>query len=635
MKTKNKEDIFKTTLNIIRIMLTIIAILIAINEIFRIGFFCEYILLGKAYYFIMMALLIPMIFLYFPLKKGKYIWLDTGIFIIGFIFLMYLAYNGLDILVKGYGFYAPIQFVVISLFIWFLILEGVRRSNGNILASILLFFSLYPIIAPYMPSFLYGTGRSIDKISLYHILGNDSVTGSLFGIYTSIIFGYILFGQVITFTGGPDFLMNISKSLLSNTRGGPAKMAVISSALFGSINGHPLINVITTGNVTIPAMKKSGYPAYYAAAIEAVASTGGTLTPPVMGATAFLLASINNISYPKVALAAAIPAILFYLTLFIQIDGYAAKHLNLGNLNEAVRPIKDVLKEGWYFLPTVIVLLYSLFFKYWVSQAPYLASACCLILSQTNKHRRLNKKILIKFLDETGKSLAILAVIMAGIGFVMGSFSLTGIAQTFSRGLFLLAGGNIYLMLIFAAVTSLIMGMGMPVVACYVFLAIIVGPSLVNQGLDRLAVHLFILYNAMIAYITPPVAMASQVASSIAKSSPMKTGFTAVRLGIALFFIPFFFVLNPVLILQGSPLRIFISFITASFGLFLLGSALEGYCIFIGIIQYNYFFRVILGLIGILLVLPDWKVNLATILIFVPVIFMYRKINFSKVNKVH
>jgi len=590
------------------IIFSIISVIVAVNQIFDLKFFSDVVLFEPSFHFLITGFLVPIIFLVKPLKSGKVFFrLDVIFFLTYWLGSLYLAWYGYDILTRGYGYSAPPDMMILSVIIWALLMEALRRSAGLLLTVIVLFFALYPTIASHMPGLMEGVQRSFDKTAVFHILSEESAMGALVRVFANVLFGYIIFGVAVIATGGSDFLLNLADSFVGKTRGGPAKIAVIGSALFGSVSGSPMANVITTGSITIPAMKSSGYSPAYAGAIEACASTAGTFTPPIMGATAFVLASFINMPYYQVALGAAIPAFLFYLALFIQVDGYAARNNLRGQVRENVPTVKEVLKDGWFYPPTLIVLLYFLFVLRWTGESAYIATAVMLILAQFRRKSRFTFQSFLQFLENAVKSSAILLAIMIGAGFLMGSFSLTGIASTFSRELFMLAGGSVPLMLLFTAVASLIMGMGMTMIACYIFLAIVVAPALVTAGLNEFAVHMFVLYCGMLSYVTPPVALCAFTAAGIAKAPPMKIAFTACRLGGAIFILPFFFVIDPALLMQAGAWQVATTSLTAALGMCLIGSALEGYMMGIGDLRpwpFSFLFRGALLLSGILISLP-------------------------------
>ena len=592
----------------------IIAVSLAVNQICDLQFFLGRVLIEPTYLFVVIGLLISLVFLTKPSGSGKiHFVLDLACFLVYTIFSFYLAWHGLDILTKGYGYMAPWHYVVISIVLWVLLLEAVRRSAGLVFMAVVFFFSIYPLFASHMPGLLEGVQRSFGQTALFHFLSTESAMGTLAEIFSSIVFGYIIFGVAVVATGGDDFLLNLAHGVVGKTRGGPAKIAVFASALFGSLSGSAIANVLTTGSVTIPAMKSCGYRPEYAGAIETCASTAGTLTPPIMGATAFVMASFIDVPYSQVALAAAIPAALFYIALFVQVDGYAARMGLRGMVREDAPSVRQVLIDGWFYAPAIAVLIFFLFVLRWTGEAAFASAAVMIALAQVRKKTRFNWKSTLRFLEDGAISSAMLLAIMTGSGMLMGSFSLTGIASTFSRELFLLAGGNIYLMLFFTAVASLILGMGMTLIACYIFLALVVAPAMISAGLNELAVHMFVLYCGMLSFITPPVALCAFAASTIAQASPMKIAVTACRLGGAIFILPFFFVLNPVLVMQGTPLAIVYAFLTAALGMFLLGSALEGYMIGVGNLHSIYLgslYRAAFAISGVSFALPGWKSDL-------------------------
>lgn len=589
----------------------VLAVAFAVNQIFDFQFFAGIILFGPSYNFLIVGFLISLVFIFKPLAPGtKFVYLDILLFLVFLSFCLYFAWNGYDIQAKGYSYSAPDHMVVMAVVLWILLIEAVRRSAGLALMLVVLFFSVYPLFAGYMPGLLEGVQRSLGKTALFHILSDESAMGSLTRIFGNIVFGFIIFGVAVVETGGSDFLLHLSQRIVGKTRGGSAKMAIIASGLFGSVSGSPIANVLTTGSITIPAMKKSGYPSAFAGAVETCASTAGTFTPPIMGATAFVLASFIDVPYSHVAVSAAVPAFLFYLVLFIQVDGHAARHGLGGPERTDAPPLKEVLKDGWFYLPTLLVLIYFLFVLRWTGESPYVATVVMLGLAQIRKKTRFNFKRLIDFTISVSTGAAVLLAIMTGAGMLMGSFSLTGIAATFSRELFMLAGGNIILMLIFTALASLIMGMGMTAIACYIFLALVVAPALVSAGLNELAVHLFVLYCGMLSYITPPVALCAFTAANVAGAPPMKIAMIASRLGGAIYILPFFFVIDPGLLLHGPPGHIIQSVSTAVLAMIFIGSAMEGYLLGVGSlhnIRLGFLLRIIMALSGIVLALPGWK----------------------------
>jgi TRAP transporter 4TM/12TM fusion protein len=386
----------------------------------------------------------------------------------------------------------------------------------------------------------------------------------------------------LTNTGAAKFFLDFALSILGTVRGGTAKVAVVSSAMVGSVSGSVITNVITTGSFTIPAMKGAGYPNHYAAAIETCASTGGVLMPPIMGAAAFVMASILNITYAEVVLAAIIPSILYYLGLFIQVDSYAAKTGLKGLPRKDLPLLGETLKGGWFYIFAFALLVYILFALRREAQAPFYATLAVLLLTMIKKETRLNARGLVHFVERVGQTIGEIAAILAAIGLLIDSLLLTGVAQTLSSDIIDLAGGNIFLLVGMGAVASFILGMGLTITACYLLLAVLLAPALVQSGLNPLAVHLFLMYCGMLSFITPPVAIAAYAAASLAGADSMKTGFQAIRLGVILFLIPFFFVFQPAFVLHGTGFEILKVLVTGFIGVILIASGLEGYLLGMG-----------------------------------------------------
>jgi TRAP transporter 4TM/12TM fusion protein len=484
-----------------------------------------------------------------------------------------------------------------------LVLEGVRRCGGWPLLAVALLFGTYPLYAGSMPGFLWGNEYGLAETIRAHVMGVESIIGIPMQVVAQLVIGFVVFGAALTVTGGGEFFMRFSTALMGRSRGGPAKVSVLSSGILGSLSGSVISNILTTGPITIPTMKKTGYPAHYAAAIEACASTGGTLMPPIMGAVAFIMASFLGVPYSEIIIAAFLPALLFYLALIFQVDIYAAKRGLKGMPEADIPSLKETLKDGWPYLFSLVMLIYMLLFMRLEAYAPYYATVVLLGISMFKRRHRLNLKRALAFIMDLTTSVSNLVAILAGIGLVVGGLSYTGVAGAFSRELLLYADGSIPLMLAAGAVTSFVLGMGMTVSACYIFLSILLAPALVNAGLNPLASHLFILYWGMMSYITPPVALAAITAAGVAGANASKTGLYAMRLGGILFILPFLFVLNPSLILQGALGNILVSVVTAVTAIWLMASAMEGYLYRVGVLVWP--LRVLVMTSGVVLIYPD------------------------------
>lgn len=556
-----------------------IGLAIIVNQIFNLKLF-GFSPISTSYYYLIVALFLPIALLAYPARQSDIEtvrWYDWIIGSLAFGVGLFFAFHSNDILNRGWEFKAPINVTAFAGVLVLIALEAVRRCAGTPLFLICSFFSMFPLFAGSMPGFLWGAQLSLSETVLGHALGVESIIGIPIRVISDLLIGFILFGVVLTVSGGGMFFMDLASALMGNSRGGPAKVAILSSGFFGSLSGSVISNVISTGSMTIPTMKRCGYPAAYAGAVESCASTGGALMPPVMGSVAFVMASFMNVPYADIMVAAAVPALLFYLILLVQTDCYAARHGLAGLPKDQLPKFWVVLRSGWVFvlsLGTLVVLLLNTSAE---AKAPFYVTAIILAVTMYRSRGSDLWKPIFRLITETGTTIALLVGILSGVGMIVGALALTGVGNAFSRELLQYAGGNSFLLLIFGALTSFILGMGMTVSACYIFLAVVLAPALVQSGFSEMSSHLFILYWAMLSYITPPVAMAAVAASSISQASAMKTGITAMRLGSILFVLPFFFVLNPSLILQGEADNIIISVSTAMLSIVMLSCASERY----------------------------------------------------------
>jgi len=573
-----------------------------------------YVPLETEYFYAMLGLLIPLVFLMYPMyagAKGYTPWYDIVLALVACFIPFYFAYKGDAMLNEGWEYNAPIQAKVMAFMMWAIVLEALRRAGGSAIFWICLVISLYPIFSNYAPGVLRGQAIAPDVTAGFHIFSTESILGIPMNAFANLVIGFLVFGIALQMTGGGAFFLNIAFAMLGRHRGGPAKVAIFSSGLMGSMSGSVITNVLTTGVMTIPAMKRVGFRPAYAAGVEACASTGGVLMPPVMGATAFVMATFIEVPYSQIVLAAVFPSLLYYLGLFLQIDAYSGRYGLKGLPREELPRIGTVVREGWFYVAVLLTLLFMLLYLQREAQAPYYATAVLLIVNQILPSHRWNWKMAWDFLIGVGRLFAELAAILAGIGLIIGALSISGKIGSLTYTLVQIAGDNVLLLLVMGALTSFILGIGMTVTAAYLFLAVTIAPALTQQGLDKLAVHLFLLYWGMVSFITPPVALGAYAAASIAKSDPMKTGWEAMRLGSIIYFVPFFFVLNPALIGRGSLPEIALVLTTAIAGIVLLCAALQGYLYGVGALDGKGLFawpgRILLGLSGILLALPGNK----------------------------
>ena len=541
------------------------------------------------------------------LTQRRMPWFDIVLALVAFLVPTYFTFKSGDILDIGWEYDAPLHAKYLALVLWALIMEAMRRAGGNAIFYICLIISTYPIYSHYAPSFLYGVAIPAEITAGFHVFGTESILGIPMTAFANLVIGFLIFGVALQHTGGGAFFLNMAFALLGKRRGGPAKVAIFSSGLMGSMSGSVITNVLTTGVMTIPAMKRVGFRPAYAAGVEACASTGGVLMPPVMGATAFVMATFLAIPYGEIIVAAIFPSILFYLGLFLQIDAYAARNGLKGLPKAELPPLVNVFKEGWYFIAVFVALIVMLLYMQREVQAPYYATATLLVINQISKKNRWKLENLLNFLRGIGLLFAELMAILAGVGLIIGALTLTGKVGTITYELTQFAAGNTLLLLVMTAATSFVLGIGMTITAAYMFLAVTVAPALSQGGLDVLAVHLFLMYWGMISFITPPVAIGAFASAAVAKSNPMRTGFEAMRLGSIIYFVPFFFVLNPALIGRGAISEVVTVFLAAVGGITLIAGGLQGYFYGIGIMNLTstmFIARVGLVFGGILLALP-------------------------------
>jgi TRAP transporter 4TM/12TM fusion protein len=459
-----------------------------------------------------------------------------------------------------------------------LLAEGSRRLIGWPLVIIATCFVVYALFAYVFPGDFYGRGWSVPRLATYLYLDANGIFGQALQIGSGIVLVFILFGEALHAVGGATFLSDFSLAAMGRFRGGQAKIAIVSSSLFGNISGSAVANVVVDGAFTIPMMKKAGYPAPVASAVEAVASTGGQIMPPVMGAAAFLIAEYLGIPYAEVALAALVPAILYYVALFIQVDLLAARGGMVGLPRNELPRLWPVLKRSAGFVvPLVVLILWMFVYNRRPEEAGLLAAVSGLVVGFLTPGVKLGPREFIKILLGTGRSVLEIAAITGLAGVVIGVLQLTGLGFTLTLTLLNLGQSSAILLLILTAIVSIFLGMGMPTTAVYVLLAVLVAPGLAKLGIMPIAAHLFIFYFGMLSMITPPVCIASYAAATIGKTDPIRTGWEAMRLCSIAYIVPFLFVFSPSLLLYGDWYIVVLSVATAVIGSILLGVGMVGY----------------------------------------------------------
>lgn len=497
-----------------------------------------------------------------------------------------------------------------------LILEATRRVVGWPLVIVGIVFLVYAFIGPYLPGGFWHRGLSLKQLV-------DQLTMTLGGVYTTpiavcstYIFNFVLFGAFLVKTGTGQAIIDLAQALTGHTKGGPAKVAVVASGLFGMINGSSVANVASTGSFTIPMMKSLGYQPHFAAAVEAAASLGGQLMPPVMGAAAFVMAEMMGISYLSICKAAILPACLFYFALLIMVH-LEADRLGLQTMEKAqLRKARDIFVDTVHLFIPIVTLLVILIKGYSPLRASFVALGTLIIVSMLRKKSRLNPKEFTEGLVSGAKNSIVISTTCATAGIVIGIVTYLGVGFKFASAIVSWSGGYVLIALILVMIVSLILGMGLPTTAAYIIAASIAVPPLVEMGLPQMAANLFVLYFACISSITPPVAVAAYTGAAIAGSDPLKTGFTAARLGTSGFLVPFIFAFNQRLLLEGVPVRILLAVITSIIGVMAISFALEGWIKS----RVSGWVRPLLFLGGVAMVFPGMLTDTVGLVVITPIV---------------
>lgn len=519
--------------------------------------------------------------IYKPSKKldqTKVPWYDVIAMILVVISFSYFSFNGTDISARlSYVMPLTTWEVIIGMLSLLLILEGTRRVVGNALVIIMIVFLIYGFFGHMLPGALSHREFNTMWIMDHLFYTTTGVFSTPLGVSATFIFLFILFGKFLEVSGAGQFFINLSVAAMGKYRGGPAKTAIVGSSILGTISGSAVANTVTTGSFTIPLMKKTGYKKEFAGAVEAVASTGGQIVPPIMGAAAFIIASYLGIPYIEIVYAAIIPALLYYISLYVQVD-LRAKRNNLKGMDKKDLPsVWGVIKMGFLFFVPLFVIIYMLVAGFSPMRAGLFAIIATVLVAMVKGATRLSFKQIVKALDLGARASLETAVACAAAGVIIGIIGLTGIGLKFSGIILDIAGGSLIFTLILTMIVSIILGMGLPTVAAYIVQVPLTIPALITLGVEPVAAHMFIFYFAIISNITPPVALAAFAAAGIAGSDPMKTGLVAMRLGIAAFIVPFMFVYGPQLLLIGTVPEISLGIVTAIIGIIGIGAAAEGW----------------------------------------------------------
>jgi len=471
--------------------------------------------------------------------------------------------------------------IVIGLLLVVIVIITAIDQIGVWMPMIAVFFLAYCWFGRYLGGMFHISKLSLVRITGYLSFGTEGIFGTCIGAAATFAFIFVLYAECLLQLGAGDFMINIAQGSMGHVRGGPAKIAVVASGLMGMVSGSSVANVAGTGCITIPLMKRLGFKGEFAGGVEAAASTGGGIMPPVMGAAAFVMAEMLNVPYASICVAAFIPAVLYYMCIFVVIDLEAARKGLAGLPKEELPDMKKAFKEGWHFLFSIATLIFLLIGLEWSASKSAFWAMIVLIASDIIRklitRQQLESKKITIIIVRGCKSALMLSAATACAGIIVGAFAASGLNLRLSSILVSLSGDNLLLLLILSMIAAIILGMGLPTTPVYILLAVLVAPALIQMGVEPMAAHLFLLYYGVMAMITPPVGLAFYVASGIAESNPMKTGFEAVKLAAVGFIIPFIFVYNNGILLMGAPLEIMQVVLTSTLGILGLAFAFQGW----------------------------------------------------------
>ena len=522
-----------------------------------------------------------LVFFLYPLRKGlgpripvyDLIFAALSVVVTGYLLVRY------EYVVTRFATVHPLEpadFVMAVLAI-LLVLEATRRAIGLALPITALVFIAYGFLGPYLPGFLNHRGMSLELILDQTYLTTEGIFGIPLGVSATYVILFVIFGAFLEKSGAGQFFMNFANALMGRSRGGPGKVAVVSSSLFGTISGSAVANVMVDGWLTIPMMKRTGFKPESAAAIEATASTGGQIMPPVMGAAAFVMAEFVGKPYSQIALHAAIPAVLYYVALFAAIHFEAIKTGLRGLSREEVPPLLGVLWRQGHLLVPVLILFVLLVQGYTASYAALVATAAVIVLSWLRRESRITSAKAVEALKEGAINTLPVAMATACAGIIIGIILQTGLALKFTSFLLSAAGGTLIPVLAITMVAGLILGMGMPTTPAYIVQAALLAPAIERLGVDRTAAHMFIFYYSCLSAVSPPVALAVYAAASIGHADLWRAGLQAMKFAAAGFIVPFFFVFNPELLMMGDSAAIIRATVTSTVGSVVLAAGLQGY----------------------------------------------------------
>ena len=508
---------------------------------------------------------------------------------------------------------APQSDIIMGTVMIVLLLFATYKTTGWPLVITCVVFLAYALAGPYLPDIIAHRGETWSRTVSFMYVSTNSIFGVPAGIAATYIVCFVIFGCFLETFGAGQWFVDIAFAGTGRFRGGPAKTAIASSALMGMISGSPAANVVTTGTFTIPLMKRMGYKPQVAGAVEAVASTGGMFTPPIMGAAAFMMAEFLSMKYSEIAIAAIVPAVMYYLSAMLVVDSIAVKERLVGMPASELPSVKKVMQErGQMGLPILFIIVVILM-GWSPMKAAFWATLLTFAVAFLRKETRPSLKTFLEALESGTRSVASIAISCAAAGIIVGVISMTGLATKLSYTLMSISGGNIYIAAILTALITIVLGCGMPPTPTYVILATVLVNPLVQMGASALSAHMFIFMFACVGALTPPVAITAYTAAAIAKANPNQTGFTAFRMGLVAYIIPFIFLLNPAILMVGTGMEVALAVVTSVIGVFCLTGAIEGY-------MFKYWSvptRVMLGAAAVCTMIPGTVTDVAGIVLIV------------------
>lgn len=594
------------------VVISILGVAAALFHIYALGIRATSVILLRNIHLLCGFVLIPLLYPASKKQVDRVRLVDYLLIAVGLSVSLYVMLQDEDFFMRA-GVAPTTGDLVFGALAILLVLILTKRVIGWPLVIVTLFFLVYAKFAIHFPGMFVGKSHSLRNIISY-VFNIEGIYGIPIGVSSTYVLLFILFGVFLKQSGAGEFYTDFAYSIAGRTRGGPAKVAVISSALFGTISGSGIANVVTTGSITIPLMKRTGFKAYYAGAVEAVASTGGQIMPPVMGAGAFLMAEIIGVPYTKIMIAATLPALLYFISVYYVVDLQAARSGLQGLKASELPSLKGVITRNGHLVIPLLILIWTLMTGATPIKAAFLSIIATIVVSTMKKATRMGIRKIVSSLEDG--VLGCLEVIAACgcAGIIMALVALTGIGLKLSALIVQISGSNLFLALLLTAVIVIVLSMGLPTTACYIVSATIMAPGLTKMGITPIQAHLFIFYYACLSGITPPVALVAYPAGAIAKASPVSVSITAFRLGFVGFLVPFMFVYSPNLLLIGNVGQVVVAAITSLVGAYFISVASEGW--FGG--QVHTFSRLLLLGGGIFMLIPGVKTDgLGAVLVIV------------------